>query len=212
MAGNGAGSGAGRREREYGSHGSLDVMGRENMLAMFPPNQDCGPVAVSTLTRQPHQNLNRSEESAGSVVSAGSQDHTDTIDTGAASPKQKKKAIGGFWGNNKDKNNRKSQKSLFKKRTKDGASEGGVSNKSVDSDILDNRAEDKHRRRFFSHHDIGSVCASLSVTAQLRTLQRRNTTTGASAASAALRNSGGAETDSEEADQGDGVNNELVLR
>ena len=86
----------------------------------------------------------------------------------------------------------------------EGLSEGGV----------DNRAEDKHRRRFFSHHDIGSVCASLSVTAQLRTLQRRNTTTGASAASAALRNSGGGESpESEESgDPGDGVSNEQVLR
>ena len=167
---------------------------------------------MSTLTRPHHYNhashLNRSEESNGSVVSNGSQDHAEIDST--SSPKQKKKAIG-FWGN-KDKNSRKSQKSLFKKRTKEGGE--GV-NKSVEStsDIMDNRAEDKHRRRFFSHHDIGSVCASLSVTAQLRTLQRRNTTTGASAASAALRNSGGGESpDSEEADQGDGVNNDLVLR
>ena len=171
-----------------------------------------GPAAVSTLTRPNHYNhashLNRSEESTGSVVSNGSQDHAEIDST--SSPKQKKKAIG-FWGN-KDKNSRKSQKSLFKKRTKEGGE--GV-NKSVEStsDIMDNRAEDKHRRRFFSHHDIGSVCASLSVIAQLRTLQRRNTTTGASAASAALRNSGGGESpDSEEADQGDGVNNDLVLR
>jgi len=199
--------------REYGSHGSLDVMGRdrETLLAMFPASSGEGPAAVSTLTRPNHYNhashLNRSEESNGSVVSNGSQDHTEIDST--SSPKQKKKAIG-FWGN-KDKNSRKSQKSLFKKRTKEG---GEGINKSVESasDIIDNRAEDKHRRRFFSHHDIGSVCASLSVTAQLRTLQRRNTTTGASAASAALRNSGGGESpDSEEADQGDGVSNDLVL-
>ena len=130
---------------------------------------------------------------------------------GNASPKQKKKAIT-FWGN-KDKTSRKSQKSLFtKKDKKEGGGKGGL--EGLGDGGVDNRAEDKHRRRFFSHHDIGSVCASLSVTAQLRTLQRRNTTTGASAASAALRNSGGGESpESEEAgDPGDGVSNEQVLR
>ena len=197
----------------------MDDMELQQLLKHEPFFSGEGPAAVSTLTRPNHYNnhanshLNRSEESNGSVVSNGScQDHTE-IDS-ASSPKLKKKAIG-FWGN-KDKNSRKSQKSLFKKRTKEGAGNSDGVNKSVESssDILDNRAEDKHRRRFFSHHDIGSVCASLSVTAQLRTLQRRNTTTGASAASAALRNSGsgGESPDSEEADQGDGVNNDLVLR
>ena len=50
---------------------------------------------------------------------------------------------------------------------------------------------------------------------QLRTLQRRNTTTGASAASAALRGGGqgdSLETEAGDTDPGDGVNNELVLR
>jgi hypothetical protein len=210
-------SGVGGGRREYGSHGSLDVMGRREEhgggLGLFPTSE--GPAAVSTLTR-PGQAayshsvlLNRSEESTGSVISTRSDDHSE-LDGGGASPKQKKKAIT-FWGN-KDKTSRKSQKSLFKK--KETKSEGG--NKSVDglAEGMDNRAEDKHRRRFFSHHDIASVCASLSVTAQLRTLQRRNTTTGASAASAALRNSGGGESpESEEAgDPGDGVSNANVLR
>ena len=133
---------------------------------------------------------------------------------GNSSPKQKKKAMT-FWGN-KDKTSRKSQKSLFTKKDKKGETGGGKAGglEGLSEGGVDNRAEDKHRRRFFSHHDIGSVCASLSVTAQLRTLQRRNTTTGASAASAALRNSGGGESpESEEAgDPGDGVSNEQVLR
>jgi len=204
--------------REYGSHGSLDVMGRdrEALMAMFPSTTD-GPAAVSTLTR-PVQSTsvhNRSEESAGSVVSNGSLDVHPSVEfeNGGVSPKQKKKAIG-FWG--KDKSSRKSQKSLFKKRVKEGSDIVVKPTSETSSDGLDNRAEDKHRRRFFSHHDIGSVCASLSVTAQLRTLQRRNTTTGASAASAALRSSGpsSAGSDSpenEDQDQGDGISNELVL-
>ena len=199
---------AGNSRREYGSHGSLDMMGREG-LGGFPGE---GPVAVSTLTRPGHYNpgLNRSEESnAGSVISNNT---NDDLDSGAGSPKQKKKAMG-FWGN-KDKNARKSQKSLFKKRTKEG-SENLVKGCSVDlagCDNLDNKAEDKHRRRFFSHYDTASVCASLSITAQLRTLQRRNTTTGASAASAALRGGGDSLDSQVETDQGDGINNEQVLR
>lgn len=197
----------GPSRREYGSHGSLDMMGRE-VLTGFPAE---GPVAVSTLTRTGHYNsgLNRSEESnAGSVISNNT---NDDLDSGAGSPKQKKKAMG-FWGN-KDKNARKSQKSLFKKRTKEGSE--SVVKTSVDlasCDNLDNKAEDKHRRRFFSHYDTASVCASLSITAQLRTLQRRNTTTGASAASAALRGGGDSLDNHCETDHGDGVNNQLVLR
>ena len=197
----------GPSRREYGSHGSLNMMGREG-LAGFPGE---GPVAVSTLTRAGHYNpgLNRSEDSnTGSVISNNT---NDDLDSGAGSPKQKKKAMG-FWGN-KDKNARKSQKSLFKKRTKEGSEsvvKGSVDLASCDN--LDNKAEDKHRRRFFSHYDTASVCASLSITAQLRTLQRRNTTTGASAASAALRGGGDSMDAHCETDHGDGVNNELVLR
>ena len=224
----------GQQRREYGSHGSLDMMGRGHTnggeaTGLFAHPGDPGPVAVSTLTRSGAGyggHLDRSEDStAGSVISTGSQDMAE-VDGGvmgggwATSPKTKRKAITGFWGSNsKDKNSRKSQKSLFKKRPKDGVSEGAVKA----SDALagcdnDNKAEDKHRRRFFSHYDTASVCASLSVTAQLRTLQRRNTTTGASAASAALRGGlgqpgGGDSLDSDaEADTGDGVNNDCVLR
>ena len=62
------------------------------------------------------------------------------------SPKQKKKAVG-FW--NKDKTSRKSQKSIFKKKLKDSELVKDI------SESLDNKLEDKHRRRFFSHHDIG---------------------------------------------------------
>ena len=67
---------------------------------------------------------------------------------GQTSPKTKKKAVG-FW--NKDKSSRKSQKSIFKKK-KD--SEGLKSD--ISGENLDNKLEDKHRRRFFSHHDIGN--------------------------------------------------------
>ena len=80
--------------------------------------------------------------------------------------------------------------------------------------------DDRHRRKFFSHHDISSLCASLGGIAHAarakEALERRNTTTGASAASAALRsnhNDGvNSSTDSSDVDHGDNVSNELVLR
>ncbi|QQP50144.1 Uncharacterized protein FKW44_011048, partial [Caligus rogercresseyi] len=75
--------------------------------------------------------------------------------------------------------------------------------------------EDRHRRRFFAHYDIASVCASLSPSGHLKTLERRNTTTGASAASAALRHSRDTSSDASptpDADQGDHISNSLVLR
>ena len=85
----GAHSSGGQSRREYGSHGSLDMMGRglthggEAVSGaalnggMFAQPGD-GPVAVSTLTRpgaQPGAHLDRSEDSAaGSVISTSSQD------------------------------------------------------------------------------------------------------------------------------------------
>ena len=80
--------------------------------------------------------------------------------------------------------------------------------------------DDRHRRKFFSHHDISSLCASLGGIAHAarakEALERRNTTTGASAASAALRSSHNdgvnSSTDSSDVDHGDNVSNELVLR
>ena len=86
--------------------------------------------------------------------------------------------------------------------------------------------DDRHRRKFFSHHDVASLCASLGGSAHAarakEALERRNTTTGASAASAALRsgqtttNEGSSATLSGDShcdvDNGDNVSNELVLR
>ena len=85
--------------------------------------------------------------------------------------------------------------------------------------------DDRHRRKFFSHHDVSSLCAALGGIAHAarakEALERRNTTTGASAASAALRsnhtagNEGSSvisSTDAPDVDHGDNVSNELVLR
>ena len=132
------------------------------------------------------------------------------------------------------------KKLVSKHKDSDSATyQGGVSGKIKDSDGSSNEnntsdsvskrnaaaraqaaMDDRHRRKFFSHHDISSLCASLGGTAHAarakEALERRNTTTGASAASAALRSSntsGNDSTiDSPDVDHGDNVSNELVLR
>ena len=201
-----------------------------------------GPAAVSTLQRKSvsgHSNggavstfsvareMNKSEDSTlGSVISNGSSrgDVIHHTDTGSeASPKlNKKKIVGvassGFFS--KDRESNKSQKSLFKKLR--GSKESNpdptaLSFTKEGEGTLDRQAilDDCHRRRFFLHHDIGSMCARMSgVVNQIKLLERRNTTTGASAASAALRNGSGAESpdNKDDGEHGDGISNEMVLR
>jgi len=132
------------------------------------------------------------------------------------------------------------KKLVSKHKDSDSATyQGGVSGKIKDSDGSSNEnntsdsvskrnaaamaqaaMDDRHRRKFFSHHDISSLCASMGGTAHAarakEAIERRNTTTGASAASAALRSSntsGNDSTiDSPDVDHGDNVSNELVLR
>ena len=71
--------------------------------------------------------------------------------------------------------------------------------------------DDRHRRRFFSHYDIGSLCATLNLSSMLKSIDRiSNSQTGASAASAALR--GINDTNNKDVDHGDQVSYTLVLR
>ena len=231
------GSGHVAFHREFGgSHGSLDVITRQDQFGhqyhqlnhhhlnhaqqhtqQFPDIHSYdtssmdGPSAVSTLQRKNEAGLEN-----GSASLEGD------------SPKQKKK--NSFFnttkGDSSKESSSKGQKSLFKKlrggksdnhhhhhhQESESSVVGGnnASNSSSGGGDDQHHVElDRHRRRFFSHYDIGSVCASLSPGAQLKTLERRNTTTGASAASAALRNANG---DNVDKDVGDNVSNELILR
>ena len=160
-------------------------------------------------------------------------------DTSSQSPKVLKKKGGIFGGQNSSQSlttshsGQKSQnKSLFKKfkvSNKDHSSNSSVhstsshphgisSDGSIENNLskLENISErqalidDRHRRRFFSHYDIGSLCATLNLNAKMKAHERRNVTTGASAASAALR--GADDTNNEDIDHGDNVSNDLVLR
>ena len=193
--------------RQFGSQGSI------NDLKSFE-----GPAAMSTLQRRPMSSDVKSEVS--SVLS----------DTSSQSPKVNKKKSGGLLNAVGGKNQNKS--GLFKKfkvNTSSSKSEGhssGVihggtmSNTSAEGSSCDGISQsaerqslldDRHRRRFFSHYDIGSLCATLNLSAMMKSIDRiSNSQTGASAASAALR--GVDDTNNEDVDHGDQVSNTLVLR
>ncbi|KAI1295391.1 Signal-induced proliferation-associated 1-like protein 2 [Halotydeus destructor] len=72
------------------------------------------------------------------------------------------------------------------------------------------RFEEKLRRKAFAHYDCQSISANLNYASKLCTTlaKRRNTTTGASAASVQSKKDG---SDDENIDEGDGRSNELVL-
>ena len=176
--------------RQFGSQGSI------NDLKSFE-----GPAAMSTLQRRPMSSDVKSEVS--SVLS----------DTSSQSPKVPKKKGGLLAGNSKHQN----KSGLFKKFKVNSSKEGTISNTNSEGSSCEgitqsaerqSMLDDRHRRRFFSHHDIGSLCASLSVSAQMKNQEKRNT--GASAASAALR--GIDDANNEDVDHGDHVCNDLVLR
>lgn len=170
--------------RQFGSQGSI------HDLKSFDP-----PAASSTLQRRP--------VTSAASISADTKSEVSSVLSDTSSPKLSKKKSSLFTNNQK----------LFKKFKVTGSTNQS-SIESADGSGNNLAAErqasldDRHRRRFFSHYDIGSLSASLSVSAHMKSQEKRNT--GASAASAALR--GIEDTSGEEVDHGDQVSNDLVLR
>lgn len=89
-----------------------------------------------------------------------------------------------------------------------GEEKGETANQNLD-------VEERQRRRVFAHYDCQSLTANLGYAAKLRGLllaKRRNTTTGASAASMLGTRSATPDGDSGDEDCGDGTSNELIER
>ena len=86
------------------------------------------------------------------------------------------------------------------KNSSSAASSGG------NSQSVASRLDDRHRRRFFSHHDVCSMCSTLQPIDKATSTGGTSSNTGASAACAALKGAG------DNQDQGDNVSNDLVLR
>ncbi|XP_076672127.1 signal-induced proliferation-associated 1-like protein 2 isoform X1 [Andrena cerasifolii] len=165
--------------REYGSHGSIDVVAQsvtvgENLFAML---QDLRPSASSSDQRNSIgvDYLRRVPD--GQTVDA------DEVcgPTGGSSPKLRLK-LNRLWGAKPPR-----------------AMEESCSSPVVSADV-----EERHRRRAFAHYDCQSLTANLGYAAKLRGIllaRRRNTATGASAASS-FRASTPDETPEEDAGDG----------
>ncbi|XP_072757370.1 uncharacterized protein [Anoplolepis gracilipes] len=172
--------------REYGSHGSIDVVAQsitagENFFAILqdfrPPDQRGG--VGSDYLRRIHQ-----QDGSGQPLDV------DEVcgPTGAGSSPKLRLKLNRLWGGKPPR-----------------AMEETCTSPMVSADV-----EERHRRRAFAHYDCQSLTANLGYAAKLRGIllaRRRNTATGASAASA-LRASTPDETPEEDA--GDGKGNDLL--
>ncbi|XP_071565068.1 uncharacterized protein [Temnothorax nylanderi] len=171
--------------REYGSHGSIDVVaqsitGGENFFAMlqdFRPSDQRGVVTGDYLRRV--------QDGSGQPLDV---DEVCGGPTGAGSSPKLRLKLNRLWGSKPPR-----------------AMEETCTSPVVSADV-----EERHRRRAFAHYDCQSLTANLGYAAKLRGIllaKRRNTATGASAASA-LRASTPDETPEEDA--GDGKGNDLL--
>ncbi|KAL1509707.1 hypothetical protein ABEB36_004404 [Hypothenemus hampei] len=198
-------------KREYGSHGSIDVIDRPIALQgkneFFEMLQDYRPaVLVDTDQRSPGP----SEYLRGKVDSEDQLDGNSHTGHYAQSPKLKSKFTR-FWSNNghvsSGINNNNNGLVKSQRQTMDDSI---VSNSS--SNVLySQEAEEIAKRRAFAHYDCQSLTTTLNYAVRLRRnhlAKRRNTTTGASAASMLIRSST-PDGDGED-DAGDGQSNELV--
>ncbi|XP_028982373.1 signal-induced proliferation-associated 1-like protein 2 [Diachasma alloeum] len=188
--------------REYGSHGSIDVVGGQcnsasggdNLFAMLQDFRS-GRTSADRLYGHHH-----SDNPTGMVS-------TDEVcgPTSSSSPKLRLK-LNRLWGG---------------KESVSGGMSSLSTPSSTPSTVVPGDLEERHRRRAFLHYDCQSLTANLGYAAKLRGIllaRRRNTATGASAASTiraptpdegpdCSSSAPGADT---QEDSGDGKSNDLL--
>ncbi|XP_050303097.1 signal-induced proliferation-associated 1-like protein 1 isoform X1 [Anthonomus grandis grandis] len=196
--------------REYGSHGSIDVIDRPvvgvpGKNEFFEMLQDYRPAVLGgTDQRSPGP----SEYLRGKVDSEEVVDGNSHGGNYPQSPKVKSK-LTRFWGNNTSISNGVTSTNMIKS-TRQTMDDSIVSTASSQS-VFSQESEEISRRRAFAHYDCQSLTTNLNYSIRLRRnhlAKRRNTTTGASAASMLLKSST-PDGDAED-DVGDGQSNELV--
>ncbi|XP_059471853.1 signal-induced proliferation-associated 1-like protein 1 isoform X2 [Neocloeon triangulifer] len=212
--------------REYGSHGSIDMLGDgpspgqgsffallQDFKCKAPPDQRSpGPARIADVLRG---RVEQTEVASTIPMMTGAFMGPPEIELDAASPKMKTK-LHKFWGEKSAKKEVEQPPSIFKKLR--GKAQGDE-DLAVIASFEDEK--ERQRRRAFAHYDCQSLTANLPCTASrlrnLLLLRRRNTATGASAASmrsatpdAPLLN--GISSSSEQLDEesGDGRKNELL--
>ncbi|XP_057663497.1 signal-induced proliferation-associated 1-like protein 1 isoform X4 [Diorhabda carinulata] len=185
-------------KREYGSHGSIDVIDRQHpgiqvnneFFKMLQDYRPAGLVSIDQRSPGPSEYLRGKVE--------GNAD-----DQSAQSPKQKNRLKKHFWANGTSV---PSNNSKISKQTMDDSVVSSSSSVCVSAE-----SEEIARRRAFTHYDCQSLTTNLNYAVRLRKnllAKRRNTATGASAASVMVRSS---TPDGEnEDDCGDGQRNDLV--
>ncbi|XP_057663498.1 signal-induced proliferation-associated 1-like protein 1 isoform X5 [Diorhabda carinulata] len=183
-------------KREYGSHGSIDVIDRQHpgiqvnneFFKMLQDYRPAGLVSIDQRSPGPSEYLRGKVE--------GNAD-----DQSAQSPKQKNRLKKHFWANGTSV---PSNNSKISKQTMDDSVVSSSSSVCVSAE-----SEEIARRRAFTHYDCQSLTTNLNYAVRLRKnllAKRRNT--GASAASVMVRSS---TPDGEnEDDCGDGQRNDLV--
>lgn len=203
---------SGTLRREYGSHGSIDVIstnerdGRNNSENFFAMLQDYRPAVLGL----------QSDSNPKDPHSKHIEDTPDARTGSGGSPKLKGK-FHKLWPSNSS-NTKQSPKpqssadeSLMNTSITSNSSIGSTSGQTIVSSSAD--IEERQRRRAFAHYDCQSLTANLGYAAKLRGLllaRRRNTTTGASAAAMYSTRSSTPDGDSADEDIGDGQSNDLI--
>lgn len=208
--------------REYGSHGSIDVIGSDRNTttageSFFAMLQDYRPAVLGLGTDQrspgPAEYLRgkvdtppASENASNILVDETSMSEriTSPIST---SPKLRLK-FHRFWSGNVANNSGKPPRP--------NTVDDSIVNTSSNNNMSAGEVDERQRRRAFAHYDCQSLTANLGYAAKLRGLllsRRRNTTTGASAASMlGARSATPDGGDSGDEDGGDGRSNDLLER
>lgn len=224
--------------REYGSHGSIDVIGSsdrpgpiittgESFFAML---QDYRPAVLGVIGANDQRSPGPSEYLRGKVESPTVIEHasistTDSVDSilstdrapiASTSPKLKLK-LHRLWGGSTSTTTSPHTPSNNKTQrhhgiVDDSSVNTSTHNSSTSLGTTSADMEERQRRRAFAHYDCQSLTANLGYAAKLRGIllaRRRNTTTGASAASMLTRSST-PDGDSGDEDFGDGQSNDLI--
>ncbi|XP_076766614.1 uncharacterized protein LOC143433235 isoform X2 [Xylocopa sonorina] len=215
--------------REYGSHGSIDVVAQsvtigENLFAMLQDLRPSSSTAATTTTTTTMMTTATTMTTTTTTTTMTTTTTTTTITTTTTATDQQRNSVGaeylrrvpdgqtvdadevcGPTGNSSPKLRLKLQRLWGAKPTARSPMDESCAGPVVSADV-----EERQRRRAFAHYDCQSLTANLGYAAKLRGIllaRRRNTATGASAASA-FRASTPDETPEEDA--GDGKGNELL--
>lgn len=213
--------------REYGSHGSIDVISNDRTPttgeSFFAMLQDYRPAVLGVIGTD-QRSPGPSEYLKGKVMdqqAAGPPSTTHSIHSNNMDPDQLDKGNNGspklrmklhrLWGPTKPARASSHIPSLDDSHIIATSNYNSISCQIASSspDI-----EERQRRRAFAHFDCQSLTANLGYAAKLREIllaRRRNTTTGASAASMLSSRSATPDgNDSGDEDYGDGQNNDLL--